>query len=71
MDIIINSIWKLLFRKRTIRPLIGFNIDESMLYYPENDAYCCYSEVPEEIVPPPSRREIKLEAKIQVSNLLG
>jgi len=41
------------------------------LYYPENDAYCCYSEVPEEIVCPPSRKEIKLEAGIQVSNLLG
>ena len=35
-----------------------------MLYYPGNDAYCYYSEVPEEI-PPPSRREIKLDAGIQ------
>jgi len=40
------------------------------VYYSENDAYCCYSEVPEEIIPPPSGREIKLEAGIQVSNLL-
>ena len=36
-------------------------------YYPKIDAYCCYMKMPKEIVPPPSRREIKLEAGIQMS----
>ena len=41
-----------------------------MLYYPENDAYYCYSKVPEEIIPLPSRREIKFKAGVSIK-LIG